>query len=219
VGKIVSIEVVPEGTEFQFSIALPPSALSHRNRFEQAVRHVGEWIGVGHYKSLGFGRFEVRAISTVSLSGEIERLSAQARRLPQKLRLTMQTPLVLDEGSNRLPLESSALPRAFAQMLAVRTVEVAHRFDLPTAVVAEPVLPLECRVSFRPDYFSRNSFEEDTRKNALVALQKGWFDAPFAEVSEALCQQLAVAEVLGVGSWANVGFGRLRAETQGDTSR
>jgi hypothetical protein len=83
-------------------------------------------------------------------------------------------------------------------------------------VVADPVLPLECRFSFRPDYFSRNSFEEDTRKNALVALQKGWFDASFAEVPEALCQQLAVAQVLGVGSWADVGFGRLRTEPSED---
>jgi hypothetical protein len=215
-GRIVSIEVVPEGAEFQFSVALPASVQYRKAQFERAVREAGQWVGIGHHKSIGFGRFEVERVSGSSLSGEIARVSAEAGTLPASLRLRLQTPMVLHERTKRFPLEASALGEALARALFERTAQVSERFDLPTPLPTDPITPRECRFSFRPDYVSRDSLEEGTRKNALVALPESWFDASFAEVTQLLRQQLAIAQILGIGTWADVGFGRLKAETVED---
>jgi hypothetical protein len=215
VGKIVSIEVIPEGTEFQFSVALPGSALYGKAQLEQAVRDTGKWFGVGHHKSIGFGRFEVTRASESSLLSEITRASAEASKLPSTLRLMLLSSMVLQTASNRFPLETGPLGEALGGALFERTAEVSKRFDLPIPLAPNPILPGQCRFSFRPDYIHRDSFEEGTRKNALVALPESWFDVSFTELTEPLCQQLAVAQVLGVGSWADVGFGRLRTEALG----
>ncbi len=218
VGKIVSIEVVPEGTEFQFTVVLPTPALLRRTQFEQAVREAGQWIGVGHHKSIGLGRFEVKRVSACSLLSEIARVSVEFGNLPAAFRLRLQTPMVLHDANKRFPLETKALREALARALLERTTEVSKRFALPGPLPADPIVPQECRFSFRPDYISRESFEEGKRKNALVALAGSWFDLSFREVTESLRHQLAIAQVLGIGSWADVGFGRLRAQPLEDAN-
>jgi hypothetical protein len=212
VGKIVSIEVVPEGTDFQFRVILPVPALNQRTALERAVRGVGQWLGLGHYKSLGFGRFEVRGVSETSLKQEIERASTEASKLRSPFRLTLETPMVIQNATYQLPLQTEALGQSLAQALFERTTEVSKRFELATPLVTVPILPENCRFSFRPDYVSRESFEEGMRKNALVALRESWFDVSFEEITQPLWQQLAVARVLGVGPWADAGFGRLSAQ-------
>jgi hypothetical protein len=214
VGKIVSIEVVPEGTRFEFSVVLPGGAVYGKGQFEQAVRDVGKWLGVGHHKGIGFGRFEVSKVSESPLISEITRASAEASKLPSALRLTLLSSIVLQTASSRFPLETGAMGEALGRALFERTAEVSKRFDLSLQLATSPFIPRECKLSFRPDYVSRDSFEEGTRKNALVALAESWFDVSFTELTEPLRQQLAVAQVLGVGSWADVGFGRLGAESQ-----
>lgn len=214
-GKIVSVEVVPERTEFQFSITLPISATKHKTEIEQSVRHVGRWIGLGRYKSIGFGRFEVERVEESFLSKELDRVRASFDGIGTNFRLRVLTHLVLHERSMQIPLEGNALGEALGQILADRTSEIMERFDLPGVAPLSSVVPNACRISFRPDYISRNNFEEGQRKNALVALPGSWLDVSFDQADQGLYYQLAVAEVLGTGPWADVGFGRLKVEGVG----
>jgi hypothetical protein len=209
-GNLASVEVIPEGTAFRFSVVLTPAAFPWRQQFEQAVRDVGNWLGVGHYKSLGFGRFEVIEIKSYSVASELGRIRDEIRHLPKKFGLMLSTPLVLENGGVPMPLEGKALGEAILGALRGRAAGVQSRFRLPERSNDDSAVVEECAFSFRPDYVSRDSFEQGTRKNALVALAEGRLDVSFAGVMDLLPHQLAVAQLFGVGPWADVGFGRLK---------
>lgn len=212
-GRIVSIEVVPEGTEFEFTVSLPGAAFQYRAQLEQAIRDVGKWLGIGHYKPLGLGRFEVASIECLQLVAEISKVYKQLAGMPKALRLGLETPLVIENGGRALPLARPALGQEVARLLAQRTAEIRGRFNIDELSATEPLGIEECRMAFRPDYFSRSSFEEGQRKNALVALPGSWLDVSFSEFSEPLREQLTIAQLVGIGPWADVGFGKLKIET------
>ncbi len=216
VGRIVSIEVVPEGTEFEFSVVLPSSALAYKSQIVRAVRDVGRELGVGHYKSLGFGRFEVGSPEEVSLAVELERIHTRLRDLPGQFSLGIATPLVLENAGKPLPLRNGDFGLAFARLLAERYEEIHERFQWGTQAHAEAIFPRECAIAFRPGYISRSSFEQGTRKNALVALPgNSSITVSYSQSAAAPRWQLAVAELLGIGTWADAGFGRLKADLTG----
>jgi hypothetical protein len=213
-GRIVSIEAVPEGTEFEFTVALSASLVPHSKQLEAAIREVGQLMGVGHYKPLGLGRFEVISIERLDLAGEIQRTQRELSGMPASIRLGLDTPLIIENGGRPLSTQGRALAEELARWLAQRTAEVRDRFGLTQLAATEPVAPEHCTLTFRPDYISRQSFEEGQRKNALVALPGSYLKVQFSQPSPALEQQLAVSHLFGVGPWADVGFGRLKLETR-----
>ena len=215
VGSVASIEVIPDGTEFSFSITLHASARRHRDQLERSVREVGDRVGLGRYKSVGMGRFEVAHVEEVSLATEFATVRSFASSFSATLRLRVVTHFVLQDEITTIPTDPDALGQALAHALAFRTSEIKERFGLPLVTSAAPMAPRACRISFRPDYILRNSFEEGRRKNALVALPGSWLDVSFQSLDEPFLDQLATAQLFGVGPWADVGFGRLRAEPAG----
>jgi len=214
-GNLASVEVVPEGTEFNFAITLPRSGSRHRGQIERAVCDVGRCVGLGRYKSVGMGRFEVAGVEEVSVASELATVRSFTSGLSANLRLRFVTHFVLQNEATKFPTDSYSIRWALAEALASRTSEIKERFGLPFVGVASNIPIPACRISFRPDYVSRHSFEEGRRKNALVALPGSWLDVSFGSLDEALLDQLAIAQLFGVGPWADAGFGRLRPEPAG----
>jgi len=206
-GSIFTIEAVVPGVPFAFEVVLLGAAQAVADDVVAAVKQVAAVGGIGGFRSIGLGRFE--------LVGEPERKTLNERlyeamvgwpRAGERAQITFTTPFVLGSG-----MEPQALQ---GEVLAPHIAQAIDRAATGAGYEGEGALPLErVDVRLRPDFVGRFSFERGLRENQLVAWPGSSLGFEWPETVDG--DALALAAVLGIGDWATWGFGRFEVAAKG----
>jgi len=203
-GAIFNVETVNPGTPFTFEVFLFGEAVELMDTVREAVEAVGQWKGLGGYRSVGFGRFAVEGKPQVRDFFEA-RIAQEWAEWPSPsdgaVDIEFRTPLVLGEGFST----GGVSPEEVAHWLA----REVHRTALAVGDEESSPPPIE-RVDFRirPDFVGRFSYERGLRENRLVAWKESRMTLHLADGVQIDSEQLAIAAILGIGEWNRWGFGR-----------
>ena len=203
-GAIFTIEAITPGVPFVFEVIVFGAAQTVADDAIAAVKQVADVGGIGGFRSIGLGRFEL--VSEPERTLLDERLHEAMRGWPQageRAQMLFTTPFVLGSEMEPEDLQGEILARRIAQAIDQVAAEAGYE--------GSGALPLEwVDVRLRPEFIGRFSFERGLRENQLVA----WPGSSLSfELPEAVdWDALAVAAVLGIGEWNHWGFGRFRLQ-------
>ncbi|MBC8450281.1 MAG: hypothetical protein H8D78_21315 [Chloroflexi bacterium] len=203
-GAIFTIEAITPGVPFDFEVTLLAEAQAEAEDVMAAVEQVAAVGGIGGFRSIGLGRFE--------LVGEPERTTLDERlydamtgwpRAGEPAQMTFTTPFVLGSDMEPQDLQGDVLAQRIAQAIDRVAAEAGYEGD--------GALPLErVDVRLKPEFVGRFSFERGLRENQLVAWPGSSLGFAWPETVDE--DALAIAAVLGIGEWNHWGFGRFRLQ-------
>jgi len=203
-GALLSVEAVSAGTTFEFDVLLLGDDGTLARIVEQGVRHMAGITGLGGLRSVGLGQFTVEGVTSRPLADHIADLHGL---LPvmyldgRMLGLEFITPYVLADGQSPWRGESSALAEQLENQLA-EAAQVAGVSAVPPAIE-------HVDIELRPDFVGRWSYERGEREHRFVAWPGSRLTLHLGDPGD-LETTLALANVFGVGEWAEWGFGRFR---------
>jgi len=212
-GRIVSVEQIAPPTEFTFRLSLFEEAKGLIEPVGKALLDVGQYVGVGRFKSVGMGKFEVEDKDVVlsSLEDEVEdrlfRLQQIAEATAGRVSVSVATPLLMNGRNFLYGVNSNKLAQGLAQLLHDRAVECIEPSDADRLELAS-IAKASARVT--PEFVTRYSLEGRQREGRLAIWIGSEFHLQLAEVNETTLLQLALAELFGIGEWRDWGFGRLQ---------
>jgi hypothetical protein len=212
-GRIVSVEQIAPPAEFMFRLSLFEGTKGLIEPVGKALSDVGQYVGVGRFKSVGMGKFVVEERDTIltSLEDELENLLFRFRRIAErngeKMRLSVATPLLMNGQNFLYGVNSSKLAQGLAQLLHDRAAECIEPSD---AHRLEPASIARASVRAIPEFVTRYSLESRQREGRLAIWVGSEFNLQLEGVNETTLLQLALAELLGIGEWRDWGFGRLK---------
>ncbi|HID27187.1 MAG TPA: hypothetical protein EYP22_05085 [Methanosarcinales archaeon] len=204
-GVLVNLEAIATNTKFKFQIILLEDALEIENEVKRAVEYIGLYVGIGRFKSIGFGRFKVNAIKEYTLNNFFKQVSKNYnfKEGIEKIKLKLKTPLVLDFYSK--PSDLKLLGKIFSEMLYTRTIELSRE------IYKESIEKHEIKrviAQIKTEFVSRFSLETNTRENRLVAWVDSAFQLETSEITDNFKFQLLLCSMFGIGEWSDWGFGR-----------
>jgi hypothetical protein len=209
-GALLSVEVVPAGTPFEFDVLLPDDDGTLARIVEEGTRQMAGTTGLGGLRSIGMGQFaiEKEGVTLRSLADHVADLCAH---LPLYLdegpvRLTFTTPYVLSDGQSPW----SGDPKVLAHRLKGELAEAARAAGVEVSL---PVIE-HVGAALRPDFVGRWSYERGCRENRLVAWPGSTLTLHLGEPGD-LETVLALAQTFGLGDWAEWGFGRFEVAVAG----
>ncbi|MEO0294272.1 MAG: hypothetical protein ABIN61_08665 [candidate division WOR-3 bacterium] len=209
-GGIVNIEQIRDGCNFSVEIVLCNDE-QIIDDVKSAFKVIGLYFGIGKYKNVAMGRFSIKNMSIKKVKDVLNEKITEFRQYEKKQRLTFITPFLLHNNSGLpIDLDQNQFAALFSKMLLNRSKELSEFFNLNLNV--EPTVIDSIRTYIIPDYVSRYSLEESTKKNRLVAKAGSYFDCYFGDSNQSLPTQLALCSLFGVGEWADIGFGRFSIE-------
>lgn len=200
-GSIVNIEAIEPGMEFVFEITLFREALTTVDVISPALNQVGQMYGLGHLRSIGFGRFKVLDVEE---SDFVDHVDDKIRALPpfdSILKIVFTTPFVLGKGMNPYPMASEELARQIGEDL-----QAAASKAIEEEIAPIPIDHVDVRL--KPDFIGRFSYERGLRENRLVAWAGSEMTLHLSNGVGDLSEQLAIASILGIGEWSEWGYGR-----------
>jgi len=199
-GAIFTIEAIVPGVPFTFEVILLGTAQAVAHDIVAAVQLVADVGGIGGFRSIGLGRFE--------LVGEPKRTTLDERfyeamiewpRAGERTQMIFTTPFVLGSGMGPQDLQGEILAHRITRAIDEVAAKAGH--DVNKA------LPLErVDVRLKPEFIGRFSFERGLRENQLVAWPGSSLGFEWPETVDE--NALAIAAVLGIGEWNHWGFGR-----------
>jgi hypothetical protein len=200
-GGIFNIEAVNPGVGFRFEIILFDEALAAKVAVISAIEGIGEFAGLGGYRSLGFGTFRAAVEQELDFAERVEEEILAQPVFDDRLEIRFVTPFVLSDGMEPQPLNSQAM----AEMLS-REIRQSNLTGIEEEVAPLPINRVDVRL--KPDFVGRFSYERGLRENRLVAWPDSSLILYLDESAENASEQVAVAAVLGIGEWKEWGFGR-----------
>lgn len=214
-GRLVTVEQIAPQAELTTAIFLFEKAGGFTSLITQALSQIGEYVGIGRFKSVGLGRFEVKKnqVSSTELNEVVQERLFQIEKVLSssngKLKLSVATPLVLGEKSLLYSNQYQELGDNLARLFWERTSEVVQS---PIDDFFSPVMIKVVSVEMKPEFISRYSLENSQREGRLVL----WPGSNFVIETKAFDQeallQIAIGSILGVGEWREFGFGCFAVE-------
>ena len=206
-GAIFTIEAIVSGTPFTFEVILLGMAQTVTEDVVTAVKQVAAVGGVGGFRSIGLGRFElVDEPERTMLDERLYEAMSGWPRAGEPAQMTFTTPFVLGSGMEPQALQGEVMARRIAQAIDWVAAEAGHEGD--------GALPLErVDVRLRPEFVGRFSFERGLRENQLVAWPGSSLGFEWPETVDG--DALVLAAVLGIGEWNHWGFGRFSLQQGG----
>jgi len=203
-GAIFTIEAIVPGIPFTFEIILLGMAQTVTEDIVTAVKQVAEVGGVGGFRSIGLGRFElVDEPERTTLDEWLYEAMVGWPQAGEWAQMTFTTPFVLGSEMGPQALQGEVMARRIAQAIDRVAAEAGYEED--------GALPLErVDVRLRPEFVGRFSFERGLRENQLVAWPGSSLGFEWPETVDG--DALAIAAVLGIGEWNHWGFGRFGLE-------
>ncbi len=199
-GAIFTIEAITPDVPFSFEVSLLGVARAVVDDVIAAVKQVVEVGGIGGFRSIGLGRFDL--VEEPEHTTLDERLYDAMTGWPQageRAEMVFTTPFVLGSEMEPQALQGEVLACRIAQAIDRVAVEAGHEGD-----GALPVGRVDVRL--RPEFVGRFSFERGLRENQLVAWPGSSLGFEWPETVDG--DALALAAVLGIGEWNHWGFGR-----------
>lgn len=210
-GAIVNIETVPPETSFEFEVVLLGESLQFMEQIKKAVYTMAIGEGIGRYRSIGFGQFQIDRIEESELSQIIEKqLSEIQERCNGKkgIKLILRTPLVLGDGQGIFfPVSNS---KVFIERFCNATAAKMKMLTITEKTLAQSDIK-DVEMKIIPDYVHRFSYEIQNKENRLVA----WPGSEIilhCEMTRELYLQFAIIAITGLGEWSDWGFGRFHNE-------
>lgn len=212
-GKLVNVEVVRPGTPFSFEVTLFNSDSSKIDMLCNIVQEVGELVGIGKFKNVGFGRFIVKDISRRDVEEDIK---AWMRKLEgsnnREVTFKMLTPLIMSEDGKPFSLQSQELARILSRLLLERFAEISgFELGVPSLSVIGKV-----EANIKPEFMHRYSLELAAPDSRLVAGRDSKLSVRFTQIEkEGLMGLLVLGSLFGIGEWRNFGYGRFEIKGVG----
>jgi len=203
-GAIFTIEAIAPGVLFTFEVILLGTAQAVVEDVVAAVKHVAAMGGIGGFRSIGLGRFElVDEPERTTLDERLDNAMVGWPRAGEPAQMTFSTPFVLGSDIEPQDLQGDVLAQRIAQAIDRVAADAGHEGD--------GALPLErVDVRLKPEFVGRFSFERGLRENQLVAWPDSNLGFEWPETVDV--DALAIATVLGIGEWNHWGFGRFRLQ-------
>lgn len=208
-GALLSVEVVPAGTVFEFDVLLPDDDGTLARLVEEGVRQMAGTMGLGGLRSIGLGQFAVEEVTCRPLADHVADLRVHLPLYLDEgpLRLTFTTPYVLANGQSPWNGDPKALAQRLKGELAEAARVVGVEVDLPAIEQVDAAL--------RPDFVGRWSYERGCRENRLVAWPGSSLTLRLDKPGD-LETVLALAQTFGLGDWSEWGFGRFEVRAEYD---
>lgn len=200
-GKLVNAECITPNSNFEFRITLFDDALDIKNMLMKCVEYSGQNMGVGRFKSVGFGRFKVRNVIEQDISDTIH---TDPNEIEKKVRIKFLSPLVFPNGIKSFSLEKEDLKSTFSTLLFQRTCEI-----LVDSRNLAPINIQDISARINPEFVHRWSLECSKPENRLVAWRGSEFDFELTPTENADLQ-LKIASAYGIGDWRDTGYGEFK---------
>lgn len=204
-GAIVTIESVPAGSEFEFSIILIKECLSSINAVIDAVSLSTRTNALGRLRSVGYGRFEVQTHQIIPF---IEAVKDNKKNFgsafsENDIEISFVTPLIISDGKRMFfsLSDNEKLSRELRDIIdASVSLVIDENYINPELTITD--------IRIKPEYVGRFSFETEQRENRLVAWKDSSLRLTFHNSRDLVSEMLAISSVLGIGEWNELGFGR-----------
>ncbi len=206
-GKLANVECIVPNTNFEFRITLFEDALDIIKAIKKTVEYVGQYVGVGRFKSVGFGRFKVKNVSERDVS-EIINDKLNRVELKRELKIIFTTPLIFDNGSKPLGIEEEDLKSMLSTLLLQRVQEIL--LNSPVNLTPLGITDMSARIN--PEFVRRWSLECSKPENHLVAWQGSEFCFK-TTLDDNTELQLIIASTFGIGEWRDIGYGEFQVES------
>lgn len=209
-GAIVNIETILPETPFIFEIILLGDALNHRENIKRAILNMPLGEGIGRYRSIGFGQFQIDTIEEFDLVEIIEQQLSDIKKVngQKRIRLILSTPLVLgDEKGMVFPFSNRKI------LIDRLSKEIKSKVEVITRKESTTISIKDIEMKITPDYIHRFSYEIQNKENRLVARAGSEVILHFEDITTELYQQLAIASLIGLGEWSDWGYGRFKVKS------
>jgi len=193
-GSIVNVECIKEGSEFHFEIILFKNMMAIKNEIEEAVEYIGKYLGIGKFKSIGFGRFNVINVISEDLTHFLEYDSYNSIDL--NLISVFKTPFIFNIKS----MDENVLIEEISNLIFERYCEIAQE-KVDGKIEIKNLI-----VEMKPEFIHRYSLEKSKIENRLVMEAGSIFR--YQIDNDKIERQIMIASRFGIGEWRNCGFGR-----------
>lgn len=202
-GMIVNAECIPRGVEFQFSISLFEDAIDMVDELKDAI-DLASQNGIGRFKSIGFGRFNIETIDEKSVEGLVYDNYNKIESDNSKAEIRFQTPLIFNDSEEAF--DTKNLGDMFSTLLSKRYNEIC----VDRLTKSSSISSTEMRLI--PEFINRYSYETGRKDSRLSAGIGSQFWLEFDEITEDVRSQLAIGSSFGISLWSNCGFGAFSIE-------
>ncbi len=207
-GKLANVECITPSSNFEFRITLFDEALEVINIVKRGIGYIGQYMGIGRFKSVGFGRFIVKNISERDVSDIID-AEVHQRELVNEVRIKFTSPLVFSNGPKPFSIEEEDLQSTLSALLHQRAHEI-----LMDSQNLKRIRITNISARINPEFVRRWSLECSKPENRLVAWQGSEFHFKTAPTDDTNLQ-LSIASIYGIGDWRDMGYGEFKVEGRG----
>ena len=193
-GSIVNVECVKERSEFNFEIILFENMMTFENEIKEAVEYVGKYFGIGKFRSIGFGRFNVIKVITEDLTHFLE--YDNHNYIDSNLISVFKTPFIFNIKS----MNENILIEEICRSIYERYCEIIQE------KVDRKIKIRNLVVEMKPEFIHRYSLEQAKIENRLVMEAGSIFK--YQIDNNKIQEQIQIASRFGIGEWRNCGFGR-----------
>ncbi|RZB29450.1 MAG: hypothetical protein AEth_01085 [Candidatus Argoarchaeum ethanivorans] len=197
-GMIVNAECIPSGVEFQFSVSLFDDAIDVVDKLTDAI-NLASQNGIGRFKSIGFGRFDIERIDEKSVEDLVYCSYDKLEPDNSKVEIEFQTPLIFNNSKEAFDTKNSG--HVFSTLLNKRYNDIC----IDKMTKSSAISSTEMRLI--PEFINRYSYEIGRKESRLSAGIESQFWLEFDEITEDVKSQLAIGASFGIGLWCNCGFG------------
>jgi CRISPR/Cas system CSM-associated protein Csm3 (group 7 of RAMP superfamily) len=198
-GMIVNAECISSGVDFQFSISLFDDAIDTVDKLKDAL-DLASQNGIGRFKSIGFGRFDIRKSGEESVDDLVYRTVDETEPDNSRVEIRLKTPFVFN--SSKEAFDTKNLGDMFSALFNKRYN------DLCVDGMVELLSISSTEMRLIPEFINRYSYELGKKESRLSAWIGSRFWLEFDEMTEDIKIQLAVGSSFGIGAWCNCGFGK-----------
>jgi hypothetical protein len=205
-GKMVSFEYIPEKTDFNGHIIMFNPANGLVNEVVEALRWVGVNEGIGHYKSIGFGRFNITNFSEGS--------KLESPKIPKKgergYRWKSISPFILAIEEQEKRTNGFSL---LSELVIERATELIN-WGVIDKVTGLQLSEERIRFVYRPELVRRISLETGHRLLRLAGGVESVLQIDDNALGEADLEVINKSLYLGIGHWRECGFGRFEPKSE-----
>lgn len=195
-GAIINVECVREGSEFIFEVILAEDLVENKEEIKEAVEFAGEYAGIGSFKSVGFGKYEVKDVTEEDLESFLE--INEFEDLGNIVEIKFDTPLVFRMDS----LDEVLIAEMISEYLQKRYCEIMQQSK------AEKISLRDLSFRVKPEFVHRYSLELSQKVNRLVLDKGSRIRFDIGGTDDEVSAQFGVGSRFGIGEWSNYGFGR-----------
>lgn len=198
-GMIINAECISTGVPFHFSVCLFEEAVDTIDDLKEAIKLTSE-NGIGRFKSIGFGRFEIESESEISVDDLIYQSVYQFEAENSEIQLKLETPLIFNNSSEAFDYKN--IGTFLSNILLERYNDIcADSLKKPLSISSADML-------WMPEFINRYSYEIGKKESRMSAKSGSKINLKFENVTKETEDQLAIGSAFGIGLWNNCGFGR-----------